>query len=56
MVPGMTSKLLQGAMGAATLASGAARHVAWLVSYHVGGTARDGEPEGEPPSEPGRGG
>jgi hypothetical protein len=48
MVSGMTSKLLEGAAGAMALASGAARHVAWLVSYHVGGTTHDGDPEGDP--------
>ncbi len=37
----MARKLLGGALSVITVAAGAARHVAWYVSYRAGGEARD---------------
>jgi hypothetical protein len=42
---GVRKKVLGGAVTALEVAYGAARHVAWYLSYQVGGKARDAEPE-----------
>ncbi len=39
----MARKLLGGAHSMFNVAAGAARHVAWYVSYHAGGEARADE-------------
>jgi hypothetical protein len=39
----VTRKVLGGAVTALEVALGAARHVAWYLSYQVGGTTRDSD-------------
>ena len=44
MISGYVSKkVLGGAVSALELAYGAARHLAWYLSYQAGGKARDAE-------------
>ena len=38
IVLGMAGKVLAGAVGAVSIAAGAARHLAWYIGYRVDGT------------------
>ena len=46
---GLAKKLVGGTLGALSLGFDAARHVAWLVSYHVNRTAHEVERDEEEP-------